>query len=106
MRNVEEQPGEPAASVPDPSPRSFPGWLICLWSDVLFPGRRGGARGVSWRAVVSFVFLRVLFLSPCLSSHLFEPDEGRSAEPPRERLARGEWIVPRGTPPFRTTATV
>jgi 4-amino-4-deoxy-L-arabinose transferase-like glycosyltransferase len=33
-------------------------------------------------------------LYPCLSFYLFEPDEGRYAEIPREMLQRGELVVP------------
>jgi 4-amino-4-deoxy-L-arabinose transferase-like glycosyltransferase len=35
-----------------------------------------------------------VLLYPCLSFHLFEPDEGRYAEIPREMWQRGEWVVP------------
>jgi 4-amino-4-deoxy-L-arabinose transferase-like glycosyltransferase len=40
------------------------------------------------------LFLPGLLLYPCLSFYLFEPDEGRYAEIPREMMERGEWVVP------------
>jgi 4-amino-4-deoxy-L-arabinose transferase-like glycosyltransferase len=43
--------------------------------------------------VILFVVSGAL-LYPCLSFFLFEPDEGRYAQIPREMLTRGEWIVP------------
>jgi 4-amino-4-deoxy-L-arabinose transferase-like glycosyltransferase len=40
------------------------------------------------------LFLPAILLYPRAGFHLFEPDEGRYAEIPREMLARGEWVVP------------
>src|SRR5204863_8816980 len=61
----------------------------------LFPGTPEPAGPWRWWAVPVLVLLPAALLYPCLSFYLFEPDEGRYAQVPREMLQRGDWVVPR-----------
>ena len=87
--------GQPATPSLVPGlPRSFLACLPVLWTHVLFPGRLDAKTTVRWPALGLLLFVPGLLLYPCLSFLLFEPDEGRYAEIPREMLLRGEWVVP------------
>src|SRR5271156_685471 len=48
----------------------------------------------SWMLGVAAVFFTVLWFALLAERPLFDPDEGRYAEIPREMLSGGDWVIP------------
>jgi len=46
-------------------------------------------------AMLRWLILALLWFGPLNTPHLFEPDEGRYAEIPREMVVSGDWVTPR-----------
>src|SRR5438132_761715 len=87
--------GTAAGSCPEAGPpRSFLACLPWLWSHALFPGKPNPPDPWRWGRFLLLLVLPAVLLYPCLSFYLFEPDEGRYAQIPREMLERGDWTVP------------
>ena len=88
-------PAIPSRIIPaDDPPPALIAWLPHLWTRVLFPGHTPADAALRWPALILLLVLPGVLLYPCLSFHLFEPDEGRYAEIAREMTTRGEWVVP------------
>ncbi len=75
-------------------PLSLLDWLPYLWKRVAFPAAPPADARARWRSLAVVLVLPALLLYPALGGHLFEPDEGRYAQIPREMLERGAWVVP------------
>lgn len=86
---------DPVVAAPPPFwPREPLAWLAVWWRSVLFPGPAQAVPPVSWRALLLLAVLPAGVLYPVLGFALFDPDEGRYAQIPREMALRGEWVVP------------
>jgi len=70
-------------------------WISQLWQKILFPVTSEPVNSsLPWFWSVCFYAVAALLCFGNLNHELFEPDETRYAEIPREMLAKGEWVIP------------
>lgn len=77
-----------------PLPRSLVGWVPYVWNRLLFPETPEADRSIRLAHALLVLLLPAMLLYPVRGFYLFEPDEGRYAQIPKEMVDRGSWIVP------------
>jgi len=82
------------ATLTAPPARTIFGWFPVFWSHVLFPGSAPQPERLSLWSLLWLILIPGAILYPSLSFALFEPDETRYAQIPREMLQRQEIVVP------------
>ena len=84
------------SALPPDSPRagSAVTWFVTGWRRVLFAAPADPATAPRWPSVALVLLVPALLVWPSLGHPLFEPDEGRYAQIPREMLETGAWLVP------------
>jgi 4-amino-4-deoxy-L-arabinose transferase-like glycosyltransferase len=79
----------------DRAPDTFASTLVHLWKHVLFPAPAFVSREpLRWAYLLVLLLGPALVLYPAMNHALFEPDESRYAQIPREMLQRGDGVVP------------
>ncbi len=76
------------------TPATVGEWLRQFWCQGLFRSAADTMTRPRLLSLLVVLILPAMLLYPCLSFHLFEPDEGRYAQIPAEMYHSGHWVVP------------